>query len=489
MKNLMIIIAVLQFSISSCNVDEYNANPNNPTSVDPQALLPEVLFNTLRDRYITTGPLAVQHITATSDANIWQTYQWGNGSFDEYNILRNITKMMEEAEARNGIDAYAAIGKVLRAHLFFYLTRMHGDIPYSKALQGQNYNKPESERYAPKYDSQKSVIMGILSELEEANQIFRNSKLTVSGDIIYNGNMDKWRRLANSYKLRILIMLSNKADDPDLKVKTSFAAILNNPGEYPIFENTDMEAKLNYRDATNVRYPLYQQLETRNKRYIGKTICDLMKSTKDERLFIYADQTESAKRAGLPVNDFSTYEGVDASLAIGAINNMVASSNYSRVNTDYYTTRPVGNPALALGYAELMFAIAEAGVRGWINADAKECYEKAITASYTFYGLSNKAAAYISGDLVNWDPARALEQIYQQRYLLFFYQCDFEPLFHYHRTGYPQITCGAGQITTSVPYRLRYPINEQNTNKQNLEKALADQGFSEDNSMNKLWIY
>src|ERR1044072_7141845 len=99
----------------------------------------------------------------------------------------------------------------------------------------------------------------------------------MAADIIYGGKADKWRKLANSYKLRILIMLSNKVDDAELKVKQRFNAILTNPAEYPIFENASDEARLNYRNTDNVRYPLYNFLDVRNKRFMGKSLCDMMK--------------------------------------------------------------------------------------------------------------------------------------------------------------------------------------------------------------------
>ena len=53
------------------------------------------------------------------------------------------------------------------------------------------------------------------------------------GDIFYNGNFAKWRKLVNSYKLRILIALSKKEADADLKIKQRFTEIMGNPSSFP----------------------------------------------------------------------------------------------------------------------------------------------------------------------------------------------------------------------------------------------------------------
>ncbi len=474
--------------LGACSVDKYNDNPNNPTSVDPQAIMPAILFNAAKNAYPWQASLAVQHTTAVSDAQTWQTYQWSNGDWQEFNYLRSINSMMEEAKKRPGMEAYTAVGKILRAHLFFFLTRMYGDIPYKDALAGNNSDAPD-DRFAPAYDDQRSIILGLLNELEEANQLLKNNPPDMAADIIYGGKADKWRKLANSYKLRILLMLSNKMDDAELKVKERFNAILTNPAEYPIFENASDEARLNYRNTDNVRYPLYNFLDVRNKRFMGKSLCDLMKSLHDERLFVYAQQTENSRKSGTPATDFNAYNGIDASQSLPDIGTQASTGDYSRINTAHYTESPTGDPSLFLSYAEVMLAIAEAGTRGWVSVDAGAYYNKAVTAAFEFYGLGSKAAAYLAQAPVKWDATNGLTQVYQQRNILFYFQDDFEPLFHYHRTGYPVIKCGPGQASAKVPYRQLYPVNETNVNKQHMTEAINRQGYTEDNIMNKIWLY
>ena len=62
-----------------------------------------------------------------------------------------------------------------------------GDIPYSEALQVNEF------RY-PKYDEQKEVFKGILDDLEQADSHFAKATEGISGDPFYNGDPAKWRK-------------------------------------------------------------------------------------------------------------------------------------------------------------------------------------------------------------------------------------------------------------------------------------------------------
>ncbi len=48
-----------------------------------------------------------------------------------------------------------------------------------------------------------------------------------------DGDLNKWRKLINTFKLRVLINLSKRVDEADLKVKEQFAAILSDPARVP----------------------------------------------------------------------------------------------------------------------------------------------------------------------------------------------------------------------------------------------------------------
>src|SRR5690606_15736133 len=99
------------------------------------------------------------------------------------------------------------------------------------------------------------------------------------------------------------------------------------------------------------------------------------------RLFIYSTQTKSAKEAGKAIDDFSSYEGGDPAAPYGEVNEKATQGNVSKVN-DRYHRDPVNEPYKLLGYSEQQLILAEAAVRGWITADAKELYNEGVMASF-----------------------------------------------------------------------------------------------------------
>ncbi|TDQ79339.1 SusD/RagB family nutrient-binding outer membrane lipoprotein [Sphingobacterium yanglingense] len=466
----------------SCDVDKYNLDPNRPTIVEPQAILPNVIFQSFKNRYPWQPGLTMRHNTAISDRQAFQTYEWSTGSWDEFNILRDVQKVMT---ATSATEADKAIAHILRAYNFFFLTRMYGDIPYTQALAGEQAGAPV---YTPAYDTQKEVLLGILSELETANSILAQTPSRVNGDILYQGDLKKWQKFANSFSLKVLLSCSNQQSDTDLAVADRFKKIVSNPAQYPVFASAEDEVKVAYSDYELIRYPMYQDFNVQNKRFLGKDLTNLMKTLQDPRLFFYGQPSQNALEQGLTAQDFNAYQGIDGSLSMPKATELASTGDYSRIHVTNYTTSPVGKPSLAFSYTEFMLLLQEAQLRGWFSGTASY-YDHAITASFAHYGIQEQANSYLQLNALSTDTETALQQVYAQRYILFYHQGDFEPLFEYHRTGYPKLSFGEGQATSSMPYRMMYPLSEQNTNTDHYQQALARQGMKTDNIMHKLWIY
>ena len=62
-----------------------------------------------------------------------------------------------------------------------------------------------------------------------------DNSLSTTQDIYYGGELSAWQKLVNTFKLRVLISLSNKASDATMNIPGQFANIVNNPTKYPIF--------------------------------------------------------------------------------------------------------------------------------------------------------------------------------------------------------------------------------------------------------------
>lgn len=479
MKKIVLHAIILVLIFSSCEkLEEINENPNNVSETHPQLLLTKIEWDAFQVEGVSpmfASRMVVQ--TDGEDAN--QYYKWDRASFSDYERLRDVTKMIGEAQ-RIESKSYEALGKFFRAFYFYQLTLTFGDIPYSESLKGET-----EDLFSPVYDNQKDVFSGILQELEEAANILTDD--IIEGDIIYNGDPAKWRKLINSYRLKVLLTLSQKESDADLSVKNTFSSIVNNE---ELIESNDESGQLVFIDQLGSRYTEYNNSGYGSARYMDSTFVQKLREREDPRLFIYCDQTRQAKEEGLDITDFNSYDGGNPVAPYEEVNEKAAAGLVSKPNLRY-TTDPVTEPHMVLGYSELQLILAEAAVRGWIGGDAKTYYENGVKASFAFYNLyaenfssyvdETAAGLYLENELVDFDLATSdeekIERIITQKYLQSFLQGGWRPFFEKLRTGYPDFLEPEG---LSIPSRWIYPNSEYQLNAANVSAAISRQ-FGEGN--------
>src|SRR5690606_31638443 len=120
-----------------------------------------------------------------------------------YDQIKELDKMILAAEEK-GQNNYKGIAVVLPAWSFQGITDNCGPIRYTAAAKaGIDIN-------FPKYDSQEIVYQGILAELELANELLGTSNELIQGDILYNGDVNGWKKFANGLRLRILMRQSGR---------------------------------------------------------------------------------------------------------------------------------------------------------------------------------------------------------------------------------------------------------------------------------------
>jgi hypothetical protein len=104
--------------------------------------------------------------------------------------------------------------------------------------------------------------------------------------LFYQGNLTKWQKAVNA-KLRVLIQLSNKANDATLNVPAQFANIVNNPSKYPLFTSQADDVADQY-DATYLQYPFnptkFGSIAQRNN--MASTYVSALTSINDPRVFV-----------------------------------------------------------------------------------------------------------------------------------------------------------------------------------------------------------
>jgi hypothetical protein len=473
---------------------DYELNPNAPSQgqVSPTLVLTNVITNTMgayNPLYGTNCGWS-QYIASISsqqgDAG-FQGYLGGEAGFGWYSTLRDVTAMVKEG-VRINTPAYKGIGNFFIAYCLIDMSMQMGDVPMSEALKGENdYN------FTPKYDSQSAVFTQCLALLAEADTILAaavKQKVSVgANELIYGGNVAKWQKLVNSYRLRVLIDMSKKADsETALNIKSLFAEIVNNPVKYPVFTSNDDNATFKWYDKENNRYPRFYVQATSDYYRIGNTYYNLIKRYNDPRIAVVAERTASAVAAnptasGFDVNEYGGVNCNDAYASIEATKN--AASIFSRSRYCNAT----GEPMIIVGYPEQCFTIAEAINRGWLAGNAEAYYNEGIRASMSNYGIpENTISTYLNQPSVKYGAS--LEQILNQKYLAFFNNSGWEAFYNIRRTGIPQLQIGSGMTNPSgkIPARWRYPQREYTTNEANVKAAIQSQFAGSDGVDNVLWI-
>ncbi|WP_345991619.1 SusD/RagB family nutrient-binding outer membrane lipoprotein [Chryseobacterium sp. Chry.R1] len=488
MKNIIkSLIVIGAFALTSCesNLDKINENPNDQATIDPKSLLTYVSQSAFQVN--GDNMYASRMMIGIDGENVYQYMKWNDSSFEVYsNGLLNTVKMMQEAERINNKN-YIAIGKFFRAYYFFNLSLKSGSIPYSEAVKG------ESGITQPKYDSQEAVMSGILTELKEANDLI-NSNDKIEGDIIYQGDATKWKKLINSFRLKILITLSKKTTVGNYNIATEFASIA---GSQPLMSSITDNGELKFADAADSRYTMFNNSGYGSSLYMADYFINFFKNRQDPRLFTFAAQTTAAKEAGKPITDFTGYNGGNPVSPYSDNAALVAAKNISKINDRFYKD-PTNEPSSVLSYSELEFILAEATARGWISGSAKTHYDNGIKASFSFYQTYVKnpnlyfsgfnVNNYLATPLVAYDNSASLssqlEKIMTQKYMTMFHQSQWTSYYDYLRTGYPNYPLQTG---VAAPLRFRYPQSEYNYNSVNLKAALAAQYGGTDNINSKPW--
>ncbi len=482
-KNLILyIFSYVLLFLNACtkDFDIINTNPNVSSEVPPDLLLPGVIANPLNTLVYESweiGNIVVQHTAKNQFVNE-DRYLWGerNSIWNTfYSNLRNVQTMLNKSDQLQ-FKNYQAIAIIIRSWLFSVLTDCYGDIPYSQAIKA----KTDGINF-PVYDKQEDIYNGMLADLKTASDLIGTSNEKIAGDILFNGDLKKWKKLANSLRIRMLMRISDRRS-----VSAELQAILNN-SNYPIMESNSDNAALTYLPAFPNQFPLHTtRIGSFNEYRISKTITDTLLSLQDPRIKIFARPTPASENTANPI-----IEGIPNGMDdVKALTYNGGQQNQSPVGRLYFedAITPKGlqvAKGVIMNYSELQFLLAEAANKGLISGDAKTYYEKGIQASFDFYGLE-VPNGYLNMNQVAYKPGSdGLEQIAFQKWVSLFFQ-GLEAWFDWRRTGLPSLKPGESNLNgNKIPVRFIYPIIEQALNSENRNAAVNRQG--PDNINTRVW--
>ncbi|AXT62920.1 SusD/RagB family nutrient-binding outer membrane lipoprotein [Aquimarina sp. AD10] len=513
MKNTYItlfVATVITLLSTSCSDDleNINSNPNNP-----EVVLTNTIFNSATKELTDISRGAFSSGRA---ALPWMQY-WGQNSYaDEdrylyrestaedlwanyYRVGTDLKKIIElntNAETREQMssvgnnDNQIAASRIMLSYIFHQLTDTFGDVPYySFGNNDPNFQALNVDNVlSPVFVTQQEIYADILSELRASvNMLTTTESVFTSGDNIFGGNAEKWRKFANSLILRVANRLrSVDAAAANAAIDEAIASGVftsNADNAIQAYENTDATGS-----------PLYRAYFVNNRTDFGVAapFINLLKNRTgnfgpDPRLFQFAApitvSIEDIRDQNYTVStNFDDYEGVP--YAFESVN-FIKFTNYS-FPSDQVLRADYGE--VLMEYAEVSFIISERN--GWSQAE----YEQGVRASMERWGVADTDITTYIGTL----PAASEENVLTQKYIALYMQ-PYEAWAEYRRTGFPQTLLLPGQMAnlttaqaadlptgsastytfvprvsiTDLPTRLRYPVTLQSLNGTNRATAVS----------------
>jgi hypothetical protein len=367
-KHILIILSIAFLGLTACTedtLDKINKDREHPSpdAVPAYLQLSEAImstgFNTVSGDYaFYLASLNEQEIGVGNNqlmkaelrnSNEWAASTTFNNVWNStYSNLLNIREIIRKIETGvpGNIGQYDLLGmaQVLEALNFGILTDMHGDIPYSEALQGQ-------ANLQPKLDAQEDVYAGILSTLDKAIANFEKGKTlksTKNQDIVFKGDVNQWKAMAYALKARYL--LHKLAVEPSVLAEVEI--------------NAQEAVDLGFKGATITEFngetsdnPWSAFIWSRYYTASSLTVANIMKATNDPRLTYYTYETGEAYAPG----DETIAQVADGSLAFPA----------------WYDLG--WQPLHLFSKSELYFILAEAQLR--LGNDATAAFQTAVETS------------------------------------------------------------------------------------------------------------
>ncbi|WP_312322985.1 SusD/RagB family nutrient-binding outer membrane lipoprotein [Soonwooa sp.] len=470
MKKIFLIVGALTLAypvFTSCARDftDLNVDPKHPQT------LPSKTFFATAETY-----LFQQMVDANVNRNISRffTQQWTETTYTDesnydmvtrqintnhwnffYRNVLNTVKLakakVEEESSNTAQAAYDADVKtnmlaqleIIEIYAWANLVDTYNNIPYSEALKAEPGG---TGTLSPKYDDAKTIYTDLIRRLTAVNSSIKVGKIGFSSDISnFKGDMSKWKKLANSLKLRLGVNLSDV--DAALAKSTIESAVAAGV----IASNAD-NFTVTYQQG-NFSSPLYQNVNVagsgRQDFVAADTLVDPMNEKNDPRREKY-------------------FTKVDGEFVGGVYGDSNEFASFSHVADDIIKPDAVGD---IFDYSEVSFLMAEAVQRGFLAGSASSLYNQGIKASMDYWGVeSAEADAYIAANPYN--AAEWKKSIGEQSWYAM-YNRGFEAWTFNRRLDYPAFENPEGSVLSAIPTRMTYPAPEQSLNKTNWLEAVT----------------
>jgi hypothetical protein len=464
MKKKLLFTIAAAFTVFSC--DEFldiNTNPNQTTISTPELVLANAMTATAAQTfYNQMGAMFAGQWSPSGDvsgfvqektydfSNTYGTAIWNNF----YDILNDYQYVQEEGAA-TGKNGAAAVAKIMSAFLYHKLVDVYNNVPYTDALQG-------TEVIRPSYDNGQAVYDAIVDDLDEAvaalSAISDPGDNPGAADIVYGGDYAEWIKFANTLKLRLLIRQSEIGRDAYISAEigeTSGSFLTADAGANPGYLKTSGKQNpfwdtyyLSENDALRNTYNFIRSTEFLEELTNGDPRQSLIIGPSGKRPYQDDGTAETGPINGVEYGDESpsAYSNASSGLGRGVL-------------------KAYNQDVILISAAESYFLQAEAIVRGYMAGDAAAAYNNGVQASFNTVGAGD-ATSFLTED----EPFDGtIEQIITQKYIaLAGVAAGFEAYADYRRTGLPDVPLSTKAIKSNIPVRLYYPVQELQTNSENV---------------------
>lgn len=545
---ILLLLTIFAVTVSSCSdsyMENLNTDPSKANSIDPNAQLTTAELQTYGDLGMVEMYRNYHYAFAQQLMGCWNTTNYGGRHTIDNNemgrmwisfypkAIKNLTDGIARSNENASLTNVNAALRIYRVYMMSLMTDVYGDAPCSEAGLGYLDGK-----FNPRYDTQEEIYTWFFKELKEAGTALQQSGDKISGDVIYKGDVIKWKKLANSLRLRYAMRISDVAPE---KAKQEFEdALLGDGG---VFSSASDDALIKYIEVpfsfgqesyTDYRGNALSKLlfgndPANNPSYLCSTFFNQMKNSGDPRTYRIArfyydglmsststnnriDLTEEVLAKGVTMNPrdpgaFSWepwptgYES-DIMKEIALTNPSVATSMARETEPKLANNfLKSDNPGVIITSAEINFLMAEAALKGWnVTGTVADLYAKGVRESMDF--LSNhydcdkitdaEFSTFIANNGIGYTDEQKKAAINTQAWILHLTN-PAESWANVRRSGYPRLKSPAeydfAQFLTGgadIPVRLSYPVLESSYNKQSYEEALNRMGG--ENSWNTpLW--
>jgi len=488
LKNIIIFILILTF-VGCKDWLDINHDPENPEFVDEKYALSAAISSlafVYGGRLQILGALWSQHWTQAPGASQYagiDAYDINSSTFDNSvfvplyaDALKNLEFVKTESQKKQSWNYYF-IATVMQCYIYQLLVDLYDEIPFSEALNGDNgILHPRFEKGQDIYDS----LFVRINKAMEKDVSATNLPSIGSEDLLFNGNMNNWKKFANTLKLKILLR--------QVYARRNFAMqklidLINDKNVK--FLDIDV-AMTQFVDETGRSNPLYES----EIRTLGNNPNLVLSYT----LYSYLSNNSDFER----LNAMFNYPQVGGSHKALIQGNFYDPNEFSGINSTYFSKPKINpiDPVYLMSLSESLLLQCEALIRTKTKSyqEAKSLYENAIEQSFIRL-LSKKISNdsiiklaqkfYSTGMKYEFPPEHSAEEdfikaIIIQKWIALAGIQSIETFFEHNRTHFPaeskvpanddnyvpgEFTVSINNVTgNKFPKRLIIPLSEISTN-------------------------